>query len=210
MLNNKSTIIFDFDGTLVDTMHIFADIASCLISENYNILKEEARKMYFETSGLPFHKQLEIMFAKNELNQKIASIYEEQKLDATTDVTIEEEEFEALKILKDSGYDLIVSSNNFQYNIDNFVNNNNLNDIFSLALGFKDSFGKGKEHFNYIMENLGVDSKGMMFIGDSLNDARLAKENNIEFIGKIGTFNQKDFAGLDKSIKCIRSINDLI
>jgi len=141
MIKYKNTIIFDFDGTLVDTMHIFADVASHLISENYNINKEDARKLYFETSGYPFHKQLDIMFEGHKLNSKVAPIYEEQKLDAITDVRIEEEEYNALKILKDSDFDLIISSNNSQQNIDNFMSNYLLHDIFSLALGFKEDFG---------------------------------------------------------------------
>ncbi|MFA5133295.1 MAG: HAD-IA family hydrolase [Patescibacteria group bacterium] len=210
MLSKKSTIIFDFDGTLVDTMHIFADVASDLISANYSIEKDRARKMYFETSGFPFHKQLEIMFPGLEMNKKIAPLYETQKLDATADIGIDRETREALSLLKKSGYDLVISSNNFQYNIDNFINGNKLAKIFALALGHRPSFSKGLEHFSHIALELAKEKEEMIFIGDSLNDARLAKEYGIDFVGKLGTFKKQDFVKLDNKIKVIKAISDLI
>lgn len=210
MISNKKAIIFDFDGTLVDTMQIFADVASRLIFENYELEKELARQKYFETSGLPFCQQIEIIFPGHALNLTVASAYEMEKLEATSDIKMDRETREALKILKSQGYDLAVSSNNFQHNISRFVENNRLGELFKLALGFKDNFGKGKEHFDFIKNELGLDGREMIFIGDSLNDARLAKENNVDFIGKTGTFAKKDFIKFDKSIRCIENISDLI
>lgn len=210
MLTNKNTIIFDFDGTLVDTMQIFADVASRLIFENYGLEREAARKKYFETSGLPFCKQIEMIFPGHDLNPKVASAYEMEKIEAASDIAMERETREALKILKDQGYELAVSSNNFQHNISRFAENNRLGGLFKLALGFRDGFGKGKEHFDFIKNELGVNNKEMIFIGDSINDARLAKENGIDFIGKTGTFAKNDFAKFEKNIRCIENISDLI
>jgi len=210
MLDNKQIIIFDFDGTLVDTMHIFADVASYLISENYGMSKEDAREKYFKTSGLPFIKQLEQIFPNNELNSKIVSLYETEKIDATSDIILEEDILETLERLKEHGYDIIVSSNNNQQNIDNFIINNNVDDIFTLRLGYRDNFSKGKDHFDFIINHLGIEKELLLFIGDSLNDAKIAKENNIDFVGITGTFVKKDFINFDKNIKVINSISDLI
>ena len=44
-------IVFDFDGTLVDTMEAYAEKASELIEKFYGVPREKARKMYLETSG---------------------------------------------------------------------------------------------------------------------------------------------------------------
>lgn len=210
MIANKNIIIFDFDGTLVDTMNIFADVASRLILENYGIEREAARGLYLKTSGLPFCQQIEIMFPGHDLNAKVASAYEMEKIEAAADIVMERETKEALKILKNQGYELAVSSNNFQRNISQFVENNRLGGLFKLTLGFRDGFGKGKEHFDFIKNELGRDSKEMIFIGDSINDARMSKENDIDFLGKIGTFAKKDFVKFDKSIRCIENISDLI
>lgn len=210
MLKGKNIIIFDYDGTLVDTMSVFADVASRLIFEHYGLNKGEARRKYLETSGLPFCKQIEIIFPGRNLNREIALAYEREKIEATADIAMDRETREALKILKDRGYELAVSSNNSQYNISQFVKNNRIGGLFRLALGFKDDFGKGREHFDFIKNELGLDSREMIFIGDSINDARLAKENDIDFVGKIGTFAKRDFMEFDKNIKCILNIKDLI
>ncbi|MCG2694412.1 HAD hydrolase-like protein [Candidatus Parcubacteria bacterium] len=209
MLNNKNTIIFDFDGTLADTMQIFADVASSLISDNYGMDKAEARKTYLKTSGYPFHQQLEIIFPGNEKNKIIAPIYEEQKIDATADVELEDGALDAIEQLKKFDYRLVISSNNFQYNIDNFISNNNLHDIFDLALGFKEGFAKGKNHFDFAIEELVLEKDEMVFIGDSLNDYRLANGEGIDFIGKIGTFREEDFRALNPDIKIIKTISEL-
>ncbi len=210
MLKGKNIIIFDYDGTLVDTMSIFADVASRLIFEHYGLNKGAARQRYLETSGLPFCKQIEIIFPGHNLNREVSSIYETEKVKAAADRAMDRETLEALKVLKDRGYGLAVSSNNSQYNISQFIENNRMGELFRLALGFKDDFGKGREHFNFIKSELGLDGREMIFIGDSINDARLAKENEIDFVGKIGTFTKNDFAKFDKYIFCINKISDLI
>jgi len=191
-------------------MHVFADVASDLIFKNYGLPKDEARKKYFETSGLPFCQQLEIIFPGSELNAIVAPVYEEQKLIATEDVVMDKETKNALVMLKESGYDLAISSNNFQQNIDNFIINNKLRKLFAAALGFKENFGKGEKHFDYIMHKLGVEKRGMVFVGDSLNDGRLAESNGIDFIAKLGTFAKKDFLKINKNINFVSNISDLI
>ena len=210
MLSNKNTIIFDFDGTLADTMQIFTDVASSLISEHYGMDKCEAWKMYLKTSGFPFYQQLEIIFPGNEKNKIVAPIYEEQKLFATSDVELEDGALEALKQLKEVNYNLVISSNNFQYNIDKFIDNNNLHSIFDLALGFKDGFAKGRNHFDFTIKELGLEKDKIVFIGDSLNDYFLANAENIDFIGKVGTFKEDDFKALNNEIPIIKKISNLI
>ena len=91
MISNKKAIVFDFDGTLVDTMQIFADVASRLIFEHYGLDKDAARQKYFETSGLPFCKQIEIIFPGHSSNEKVASTYEVEKIEATSDIIMDRE-----------------------------------------------------------------------------------------------------------------------
>ncbi len=210
MISNKKAIIFDFDGTLVDTMQIFADVASRLISEYYGMPKERAREMYFKTSGLPFCKQIEIIFPGHKLNQETALTYEREKLEATSGVSMDEETAGALSALRGLGYNLAISSNNGQENITKFIDNNKLHEMFKLFLGFKDGFGKGKEHFEFIKNTLGLNNRELVFVGDSLNDYRLANENGVDFIGKTGTFSKDDFGKLDKNIRCVSGIKYLI
>lgn len=205
-----NAVIFDFDGTLVPTMRIFADVASRLISQYYGLEIEKAKEKYFETSGYPFRQQLEIIFPESLLNDKVAQIYEKQKLVETADINIDPDDLAALKKLKNYGCKLAVSSNNYQHNVSNFILKNKIEDIFDAALGFRDGFGKGKPHFDFIMDKLHLHRGETLFIGDSINDARLAKMNSINFMARLGTFKEDDFKKFDKNIKCVADINGLV
>ena len=59
---NTQLLVFDLDGTLIDTMGDYADKAAALIRDHYGTPKDEARRRYFETSGVPFEQQLEQIF----------------------------------------------------------------------------------------------------------------------------------------------------
>ena len=74
--------LFDFDGTLVDTMPGFADIAGKVMHRYHpEISFEYARQRYLETSGNPFFKQLEIIFPGDPTNPEKARIFEETKIE---------------------------------------------------------------------------------------------------------------------------------
>ena len=65
---NIRLVVFDVDGTLIDTMQSFADYAALLMKDHYGVEFSEARSVYFETSGLPFRKQLAQIFPGNRMN----------------------------------------------------------------------------------------------------------------------------------------------
>ena len=75
-------IMFDFDGTLVDSMTFLENNAVLLLMEYYNLSKEEATNRYRETTGLPFIQQMEIIAPKNkDLNSKTIEKFEKMKID---------------------------------------------------------------------------------------------------------------------------------
>ncbi len=76
----KRAFLFDFDGTLVDTMDGFADIAGRVIHEVHPEMSfKEARANYMKTSGAPFFQQCEILFPGHSTNAEKVRIFEEEK-----------------------------------------------------------------------------------------------------------------------------------
>ena len=63
--------MFDFDGTLIDSMPFLEKNAVTLLRKFYSFSKEEAHEKYRATTGLPFVQQIEIIAPQNKLNTSI-------------------------------------------------------------------------------------------------------------------------------------------
>jgi len=71
--------MFDFDGTIVDSMKELTIIASGLVNKYYGLSISFAERLYIEASGLSFCQQMEIMFLGYEKNKIIVEIFETLK-----------------------------------------------------------------------------------------------------------------------------------
>lgn len=205
----RRAFLFDFDGTLVDTMDGFADIAGRVIHEFHPEMSfVEARANYMKTSGAPFFQQCEILFPGNLTNAEKIKIFEEEKQEGFFKQSFSDDVKFGINGLRKRGDIAGVSSNNFQELIDKFVEREGL--VFDVVLGFNDGFQKGKDHFEYVMKKFSLSSNDLTFVGDSLKDAEKAFANGIHFIGICGTFKREDFLKLDKRIATINSIREII
>jgi len=209
MENNIRACVFDFDGTLVDTMEGFADLAGELLEKNYGIPFAEGRRRYLETSGIPFFQQLEIIRPGGEKNKECAEEFERRKLEGFFATRPAVDTLEALDKLRQAGKKVIVSSNNFQSNIEQFMKRHRV--PVDLALGFDSSTGleKGRPHFEKVRELFGLESSDLLFCGDSLKDAERALSCGVRFVGLEGTFSREQFLQSFPQIDTVRSIREL-
>ncbi len=201
--------LFDFDGTLIDSMGGFADIAGKVIHEHHpEISFEEARRKYLNTSGVPFFQQLEIMFPGDPANAEKARIFEETKVYGFFSKSFHDDVVHTINTLRKRGFIAGVCSNNFQHLIDKFVEREGL--VFDVVLGFREGFEKGKHHFDYVMKKFSLTNDELTFVGDSLKDAEKAITNKLHFVGICGTFKREDFLAVRPDIVTINNIKELL
>ncbi|KAB2838978.1 HAD family hydrolase [bacterium] len=207
--HKKSVCVFDFDGTLVDSMGGFADLAAQLIAEAYEMPREEAREAYLRTSGLPFFQQLEVLFPGDVRNAATAAAFEARKQEDYFGRPFFADVPTAIAGLQERGLRAVVSSNNGQELVEAYLERRS-KPRFDLVLGFKKGFAKGKAHFERVLAHFGLKASEMLFVGDSLHDARQALEFGVDFVGRVGTFRQEQFQQVHPRAATVRGLDELM
>ncbi|MDO8644176.1 MAG: HAD hydrolase-like protein, partial [bacterium] len=176
--SEKKVCVFDFDGTIVDSMDRFADVAAGIIERVYDLPWKEARGAYLKTSGLCFRDQLEVLYPGDPVNDHTAEEFEEKKKEGYLEQKLIPHLTETLHHLRGKGVKIVVSSNNKQELVEQFLETRGIE--FDLVLGWRPNFSKGEAHFNFIQNSLNISSNGILFVGDSLKDAELAHKNEVD------------------------------
>lgn len=206
--NTVKYIMFDFDGTIVDSMPFLENNAVRLLTKYYGLSTEMARQRYRETTGLPFIQQMEIIAPKND-NSQIVDKFEEMKLERIYDQQLFADSKEVIRKLKQRGYKLGISSGTIESIIIKYLETNGLN-MADDILGWRPGFEKGKDHFDFVAEKYKYTNSNIAFIGDSLNDAKRAKMNNIFFIGRSGMFHLEDFQQIIPKLTVVSSLSEIL
>ena len=207
-MNYYHGIMFDFDGTLIDTMHNYATIASQEISRIYNISINTARQLYLETSGIPFFQQLIAIFGEDERNPKCAYEFENRKANYLQNMRLSTGVHDLIVKIRSMGISIAITSNNYQELLDRFIQKEP--DLFDLVLGFGNGLSKGTTQFSYVMDTFGVDRRHLLFIGDSLTDVRKSLAFGVDFVAVSGTLKAESFTSLFPSVSVISNLNELI
>jgi phosphoglycolate phosphatase len=197
-------VLFDFDGTLVDSMGDLADIASDVIYKYYKLSKDYGEMLYKATSGLPFCKQIEMMFSDVEKNKLAVDEFETRKKSSFKEHKLFDDTLETIGYLRGKGYMTIISSNNFKEVIEDYLGSSGLK--VDEVLGFGGGLSKGRSHVDYISSKYGLQKDEIRLVGDSLKDAELAMECGISFIGKTGLNSREGFLELYQ----MKTINNLL
>ena len=202
-------VVFDLDGTLIDTMQGYAEKAAALIAETYSVDRAWARRRYMETSGLPFVKQLEILFPGHAANYAVAQRFEAWKatfLPAHSSLRGEVASF--LQRLREQGVAVAVSSNNLA----RYVREITSRWPIDVALGFDADQGlhKGEPHFRWIEARFSISRHEMVFVGDSPNDASIAREAKVRFIAVLtGAFDRSEFVVRNPECSVVENLLEL-
>lgn len=206
--NTTRVWIFDMDGTLVDSMGHFADLAGEVIHRHYGAPQATAREQYRQTSGLPFAEQLESLYPGNGTNPTAVTAFETAKAARYLTMTPFPEVPQVLGRLRERGCVVAVSSNNFQSLVETYATTHAL--PIDIVCGWRPGFAKGASHFLHVARVSGHDLASAAFVGDSLNDVSKAKAAGLDFIARTGTFAAAEFHTYDPTLPVIHSLEELL
>jgi phosphoglycolate phosphatase-like HAD superfamily hydrolase len=201
-------LVFDLDGTLVNTMGDYGDKAAALMHSAFGTGIVQARADYFRTSGLPFCQQLKILYPENPATDDVAEAFEDWKDIYLQSITLPAAVETLFNDWRASGLYIAISSNNGEYYVERMARTWPVD----IALGYRerDGFAKGEAHFATLQNALSLQSDEILFTGDSPNDARIALRCGIEFRALLTPeFTAADFKAIAPDVKILHALSDL-
>jgi phosphoglycolate phosphatase-like HAD superfamily hydrolase len=205
-------LVFDLDGTLIDTMGDYADHAAALIQTHFAMPFAEARRAYFATSGLPFEQQLRQLFP-DATTDPVAAMFEDWKDSYLSTVALPAETEALFDHWRAQGFRIAISSNNLQ----TYVSRMAKDWPVDCALGYRPSpdwsksWGKGEDHFRLLEQRFGLSRSHFLFTGDSPNDARIALRCGVDFRALLrAPFTPADFTAIDRGIVTIETLDKVM
>ncbi len=185
MQNNSKLIMFDFDGTLADTLGALVRIANRLAPEfKYQQIGEEQLTRLQYLSPWEIMKLYKVSWWK--LPFLVKRVREEFPAEVGT-VKLFPGVVELLLALKSRGYRLGIVSSNSEANIRSLLKQYRLEYLFDF-ITTGSTFGKGKT-IERMMKQYNCPKSDAIYIGDEIRDIQAARSIDIRVIAVAWGFN---------------------
>ncbi len=181
------TVIFDFDGTIADSLGLVVEIYRQLTNDTRKLTPAEyealrrlpaqkvARSIGVSLWRIPFlvRKGRKIMHSR--LNE----------------VKVFEGLPEALEKLKEQGYTLRIVTSNSEENVQKFLDDHQLSEYFSDIVGDVGLFNKAKV-LRKIIKGDALDASQSYYVGDEARDIVASKKAGLRIISVAWGYNHED------------------
>jgi phosphoglycolate phosphatase len=185
MQNNSKLIIFDFDGTLADTLGALLKISNRLAPEfGYPQIGDE------QLADLKYLSSWEIIKLSKVALWKLPFLLKRVKEEfpgEVRNVKLFPGVIELLNTLKIQGYRLGIVSSNAEANIRSLLNQNQIEDLFDFV-ATASTFGKGKA-IGRILRQYHCPKSDAIYIGDEIRDIQAARSIEIRIVAVGWGFN---------------------
>lgn len=179
------TIIFDFDGTLVDSLPVVIQIAQDTIDQDsvdltipeYEQLRNMSMREIIKYSGIPYYKIPALLVrGKKLLSERL------HELKVFPGIP------EMLKGLHDGGHTLCVVSSNSEANIRAVLQREGVEEYFAGVYGNVGLFTKSRV-FKVVLRDQKVKAEDTMYVGDEVRDIEAAKKSHIRIVSVTWGYN---------------------
>ncbi|MDQ0088496.1 phosphoglycolate phosphatase [Paenibacillus anaericanus] len=177
----RKHIVFDFDGTLVDTTKVIVKVYNEL-ADQYK-LKKLSQEEFQNMMNLPLRqklKALEVSIFKVLRMRRIGQDFKEKYKSYLGTIDFCDGVLEVARQLEDKGYVLSILTSNSELNITYYLNSKQIN-IFQHISSSKGLMGKDQAIKKYMKEHQ-LSNQELIYIGDEVRDIQACKRNNVEVI----------------------------
>ncbi|MBO1059138.1 MAG: HAD-IA family hydrolase [Dolichospermum sp. JUN01] len=188
----QKVIIFDFDGTIADTVDALVTIANRLAlefgyvpinSQELVLLRNLTAREIIKYSGVSLFKiPFMVKKVKGELKHKIPELTPIEGINA------------ALIELHNQGYHLGIITSNSQENVNQFLKFHNLDYLFDFIYSGVTIFGK-TTIINNVLRQKHFNPEVVIYVGDETRDVESAKKANIKVVAVSWGFNSSEALG---------------
>lgn len=196
------SIIFDFDGTLANSLPVVIEIAESLLKQKISkdqIAKFQnmTAKQILKEANVPLYKVPGLLVKARPLLQKRMN---EVKLFKGLD--------EQIRLLAEN-YDLYVVSSNSALIISEFLDTNNLDRYFKRIYGNVGIFSKAQA-IKRVMKHERVNVKQAIYIGDEVRDIEASKKIKLPIISVTWGYNGESILKSYKPNYLAREPSDIV
>jgi len=189
---DQKVIIFDFDGTIADTVDALVTIANRLAlefgyvpinSQELVLLRNLTAREIIKYSGVSLFKiPFMVIKVKGELKHKIPELTPIEGINA------------ALIELHNQGYHLGIITSNSQENVNQFLKFHNLDYLFDFIYSGVTILGK-TTIINNLLRQKQFKPEVVIYVGDETRDVESAKKANIKVVAVSWGFNSSEALG---------------
>ncbi|HBW36783.1 HAD-IA family hydrolase [Desulfosporosinus sp. BICA1-9] len=197
-------IIFDFDGTLVDSREVSIMIYN-QVAQKYNLRKIENIETLLNLSLLERFKTLKIPLLKVPL---LVSEITKRYKDSLTKITMFTGIRELLIELKRRGYQLAIISSNSESNIREYFHQNQL-DIFGTIMNSTNIMGKEKA-IKKLLTSHKLNPHEVIYVGDEIRDIKACQKIGIKIICVDWGYDSIEMLKMNHPDYSVSSVNEIL
>lgn len=214
MTINAEAIIFDMDGTLLDSLSVWADSDREFITglgmEYHQKHSLAMKKMHFDSACEYLVREFSLPFSAIETGEKILRIVEEHYING---VPLKDGVTEFLAAAKSAGIKMCVATSNKKSLAERSLEAKGIMDFMEFVIT-SDEVGGGKETpeiFLKAAERLGAAPEETVVFEDSIHAVLSAKSAGFKVIGVYDPLCPEEFAEIEKSAdRTVKSFKELL
>ena len=202
-MENIKFVIFDFDGTIADTMPFsFSRSLELLRKEKIDLPEKEIIKKIKSNSYLELMKEFKLSWLRIPFMLQIVKQTQRDLYSQIDKIKIFPGIKKLLKGLKNNNYRIGILSSNMQRNVNKFIKIKRLN-FFDIIYCESNILGKDQT-FRKMMRKYNLKPEEIIYIGDEIRDIVACKKVGIKIIGVswgLHTFEALQKNGVDYIVK---------